>query len=764
MSEDVPSSPLLSGPPPGINDPPGILDRRSGGGGGGGGSDSRSKTVDTNRTTRGRGDGGGKREEEKTSTPTCRRRRPDTLLGSDDKPAAHVIHGQEEDTRRPSIPLPAPPGRHDPFEGFSVEHIMKILPTYIDKTDRYVKRLEEECGRKEPKIRTDDDRVAQLQHRVDELERSMRLVDLIGYACFLSGHKTALSLSSRKKKCPGALDSDGHLQADIVTELKDTFGAHVVGKNSHHVKRQVRLCLDRTSTSPTLQGRSVNGTNTDAVDATMISSHAIRRASYISAQDWKKTEDGGREERFEVLKELLQTEEHYHEYLGTMIEDFQRPLMSKVESLVVEDLVLSKQNISTLFCNIEELRSISAKLALDIRNIFEDPDVSREPGSLLQCQSIAALFSANRFDAFVKYVANASEMQRTLTSMLKSSKKFALFCESTSEHSDTMNGLHLSDLLIMPVQRLPRYTLFLKDLVHTISEKHQRQSGLCLAMDQLKEVGRKVESFANMAKLRQLQERFSRSAVQIVKKDRRLVSEGALTKKTGYFSAKRHMVLLFNDSIMFYSDTTNEVEQVILLVDVIDVQITPGNEKGFELICEKFASVWAPEGVLLLDADNKYERISWMNSLLHLLESQKNRKVGESGRSKYCEGVCGTKHDHYSRRCAVCHELYCRDCKKRAMAKIDAGRWICKKHKRKRSSAGSDDGVPSSNGRARNRTSSRLARQVVAGIHGIAGSTSSMRNLMGKSQTIDPVGKRSNSRSSRTGSRDALKATQSFIY
>eukprot|EP00940_MAST-03C_sp_MAST-3C-sp2_P000670 g670.t1 len=516
------------------------------------------------------------------------------------------------------------------FAKMSAPEIVGMLPGYLERTDRYIKRLESEL-RQNQRHGSDTKEVEKLRERVASLEQSLRLQDLVGYACFLSGHKAALSAAAAvggKKQIPGPLCDDGSLRDDIMAELKDVFGAHLIETNAHHANRQVRLCMDRTSISPTLQQHSGHGPDNIGASMMTTTSHAIRRASYISSQDWQKKERDGCAERYAVLKELLQTEELYHKYLGVIVDHFKRPLVSMTESLDPDaNGKVPRESLRDIFFNIEELRAVSKDLIDDLRGAM-DSSMGHKPGSVLQCQSVAALFNVARFEAFVKFVANASKMQRRLTQMLKGSAEFAKFCARVSEGSDVMNGLHLSDLLIMPVQRLPRYSLFIKDLMNTISEKHQKQSGLQLAMVLLKDVGRKVEEYANMGKLRELQERFGRSGVRIVKKGRRLVSEGALTKMGRFFSTKRYLVLLFNDKIMFYEEGSDEIAHQILLQDVIDVQLVPRvNSKGFEMIVQPFASAWANDGVLAWEADNKYERTSWVNTLLHLIDSHEVKRA-----------------------------------------------------------------------------------------------------------------------------------------
>jgi len=272
-------------------------------------------------------------------------------------------------------------------------------------------------------------------------------------------------------------------------------------------------------------------------------------------------------------------------------------------------------------------------------------------------------------------------MQSCLTKKLKESKPFAKFLERVAIKTEYMDGLHLSDLLIMPVQRLPRYGLFIGDLLNYLPEHMKKSSGLRLAMDQIKTLGRQVEQYMSDALLRKLQLRFG-SDCKIVKPGRRLVSEGVLTQKDSFFRSKRFMVLLFNDCVMFYLEGESKIDETILMVDIVEVRPTKKDSKVFEMKLQPFAEYWGSQTrVLKWEADNKYEKISWVNTLKGLIENSKKKHGSHEGStSSTCTGICGNKHDAYSRRCVVCGVVFCRDCKKRGMTKLSHRKWRCQKH------------------------------------------------------------------------------------
>ena len=238
-------------------------------------------------------------------------------------------------------------------------------------------------------------------------------------------------------------------------------------KHKDQIHRQIFFCHDQLTPSP---------------------SHRVaqHRPSIFRLNTDKDT--GDQEHRHFILTDLVESEEVYNRYLRIIIEKFETPLRAMSSSIV------QKKELDTIFCNVKELSAVSTQLIADLREAVV-PSNARMGGGVNECHSVASLFHASRFKAFVKYIANAEEMQSCLTRKLKESKPFAKFLERVANKTEYMDGLHLSDLLIMPVQRLPRYNLFIRELLDYLPEHLKKSSGLRLAMDQIKTLGRQVEQY-----------------------------------------------------------------------------------------------------------------------------------------------------------------------------------------------------------------------------------------------------------------------------
>lgn len=428
-------------------------------------------------------------------------------------------------------------------------------------------------------------------------------------------HPQTPAHSSRKSffAVPHLQSAESSLSSEVQTELEMVFDSSVVKKYKEQIHRQIFFCHEQITPSPSHR----------------VASHRPSMFRLNSESDNKD-----RDQRHFIITEIVESEEVYNRYLHIVMKYFEQPLRSKPG-------LIKKDELDIIFCNIEELIAVSTQLISDLHEAISDN--GERAGDVMECHSVASLFHASRFKAFVKYIANADEMQSTLTKKLKRSVPFAKFIAHVAANADYMDGLHLSDLLIMPVQRLPRYGLFIGDLLNYLPEHLKKRSGLRLAMDQIKTVGRQAEQYMSEALLQKLQLRFGTST-KIMKPGRRLVSEGVLTQKDfSMFRSKRFMVLLFNDCVMFYLDGESTIDETILMVDIIEVRPAKSNSKCFEMKLQPFAEHWGSQKrVLMWEADNKYEKISWVNMLKDLIKTSntKHKESNELGMHRSVVFVC----------------------------------------------------------------------------------------------------------------------------
>lgn len=161
--------------------------------------------------------------------------------------------------------------------------------------------------------------------------------------------------------------------------------------------------------------------------------------------------------RNRIVREIIQTEEAYVNHLNEVCKSYKEP-MEKVPG----DW---KKTIPVLFQNIDTIRTIAQKLLSELQQVAETWKANT---SLL---SIPFLEIGPFLVAYEDYCRGFEQAQKTLDGY-GSDAAFANFLKATKA------DLPLEALLVMPVQRIPRYKLLLEDLVRNTQETHPDYANL----------------------------------------------------------------------------------------------------------------------------------------------------------------------------------------------------------------------------------------------------------------------------------------------
>ena len=147
--------------------------------------------------------------------------------------------------------------------------------------------------------------------------------------------------------------------------------------------------------------------------------------------------------RTKLIAEIHDTERHYSTSLTATLTHYLTPLRANPS-----DLSLKPDTLTTIFSNLEQLASFHAVFSAELAKATTPRDVC---------------LTFNRFVDFLRiyipYVNGYSEAMQALQT-LQDNKRWLKFA---AEKKQAM-GLDLMSYLIMPVQRIPRYELLLKEL------------------------------------------------------------------------------------------------------------------------------------------------------------------------------------------------------------------------------------------------------------------------------------------------------------
>lgn len=199
--------------------------------------------------------------------------------------------------------------------------------------------------------------------------------------------------------------------------------------------------------------------------------------------------------RDNIVFEVFTTERTYVGLLKITIDEFFEPLKKANPPLIPE------AHLTKIFSILEDIYLTNSKLLEDLekRMTAWNPDT----------QKIGDLFCT--FAPFLKMYALYVSNYDDATALLESYEKIPAVKTWLSDkyHEPHIKVLSLQSLLILPVQRIPRYCLLLKDLVKHTPETHpdflDLQSSLKVILEIADQINEDVKRRENRQKLLKLQ-------------------------------------------------------------------------------------------------------------------------------------------------------------------------------------------------------------------------------------------------------------------
>ncbi|TFY55472.1 hypothetical protein EVG20_g9304 [Dentipellis fragilis] len=164
----------------------------------------------------------------------------------------------------------------------------------------------------------------------------------------------------------------------------------------------------------------------------------------------------------ELITELVTTERSYVKRLHILKQDYADPLRSFARSK--ETAIIPAYEAKTLFGNLDDLLPVNQALLSDLEKMML-PDGPQTVGSVGDV--VLRHFKERRgFERYKQYYSKREEAQKILKDMTRRSSSFAGFIDRIKYSSaDTKNRIGLSELLMDPVQRIPRYTLLFRTMI-----------------------------------------------------------------------------------------------------------------------------------------------------------------------------------------------------------------------------------------------------------------------------------------------------------
>jgi len=315
-----------------------------------------------------------------------------------------------------------------------------------------------------------------------------------------------------------------------------------------------------------------------------------------------------KKKRRDILNEILETEQRYVQNLDTCVRIFLIPLR--------EQNIVTNEEIRKIFSIIEVI--------LNLHKAFFDQLKARVQGKELTADiCIGEIFvrQADFMKMYTNFVNNYNTSMTVLSQLREENSNFETFLQNQNRtfRKDTQ-GWDLTDYLITPVQRLPRYRLLLEDLLRNTPETHSDYPPVKEALAKITSVTDFVNEekrlSENIQKILKIQGSLAGKYTSLLKPHRKLIAEGTMIQHKKKKVRELHY-FIFNDALLLVKVDSKSVARTTkwrivenASLTVIDMNILPNIpevQNRLELKVEK--------RTLLLSFQNQEKRDSWFNEL-----------------------------------------------------------------------------------------------------------------------------------------------------
>uniref|UniRef100_A0A673JPL3 Protein ECT2-like n=1 Tax=Sinocyclocheilus rhinocerous TaxID=307959 RepID=A0A673JPL3_9TELE len=181
--------------------------------------------------------------------------------------------------------------------------------------------------------------------------------------------------------------------------------------------------------------------------------------------------------RWQVSKELYQTESNYVDILATVLQLFKYPLEKEGQ---VGGPILAQEEIKTIFGSIPDIYEVHTRIKADLEELVMNWSEERSVGDII----LKYVKLVKAYPPFVNFFEMSKE---TIVRCERQNPRFHAFLK-INQAKPECGRQTLVELLIRPVQRLPSVALLLNDIKKHTSDDNPDKVTLEKAIESLKEV------------------------------------------------------------------------------------------------------------------------------------------------------------------------------------------------------------------------------------------------------------------------------------
>jgi hypothetical protein len=260
-------------------------------------------------------------------------------------------------------------------------------------------------------------------------------------------------------------------------------------------------------------------------------------------------------DRIHALKEIIKSETQYNKYLNVLNSQYFLPLvMKKTENatLSFSSLEIPDETRKAMFPpGLQTIVNFNQTLLQELQKHIDLTNENNLDQSLVgDIFKTRALF----FKVYTSYISGYPTAQKVVMNAINNNEPFAQII-AKGRSLPNSDGVDLPSLLIMPIQRIPRYVLLLKAVLDNTESMHPDYKSLEAAVSAMGDiatyVNTKIMEATNLRKVMDIQQELNFE--DLVQPHRTFVKEGKLTmkKKDQDTSASNEIkIYLFNDLLV----------------------------------------------------------------------------------------------------------------------------------------------------------------------------------------------------------------------
>eukprot|EP00794_Sanderia_malayensis_P007578 gene7578-8417_t len=249
--------------------------------------------------------------------------------------------------------------------------------------------------------------------------------------------------------------------------------------------------------------------------------------------------------RRHVLQNLLDTEKSYVQNMTFLVTVYYKPLKKAENASIIET-----SQVDEIFFQIPEIlvnHEFFLEQLINRANCWTDKQIVGD----IFVSSFTKCLLMDAYSSFINHYLQARATVRS-SSLRPAFGKFLEQC--CKEHREKLT---LQDLMIQPVQRIPRYVLILKDMLKHTSPEHPDYGLLQLALEEIKTLAERMnkgEMEADQAekeaeKLRDIEATIE-GITDLVTSTRKFIRQDLVAEIKGVITKKDRCIFLFSDLLV----------------------------------------------------------------------------------------------------------------------------------------------------------------------------------------------------------------------